>query len=74
MYEFWSLSATVASYIIFTWAPVNLTWAQARVCRCLALPLLTFQKRIHAHKINPHEINTHEFNPHQANFPQDQLQ
>ena len=72
MYESWSLSATVAFYIIFTWAPANLTWAQARVCPGLATPLLTFQKRIHAHKINPHEINPHEINSNEINFPRDQ--
>ena len=34
----WSL--TLAFYIIFTWAPMNLTWAQAQVCPGVATPLL----------------------------------
>ena len=33
----WSL--TLAFHTIFTWAPVNFTWAQARVCPGVATPL-----------------------------------
>ena len=40
----WPLTLGLAFYIIFTWAPVNFTWAQAQVCSGVSVPLLFARK------------------------------